>query len=187
MAEIVIKRVSTTYADSKKRIRGCYKRGDIIDILDDGLADTMPHLTVLKIPKLDKKDVSHFKESRKEFLSQIFRIKKAEYTEMAKVPSEKAKDGIITNSLENTETVYQTLYGMTNKLPTSYTLIKQKVKDEDSIIDIELDVFDVHTRRRYAIPESLMNSWFSNNKTQKELTIAEWNTIKTQLVDKTNG
>ena len=63
MAEIVIKRGSATHTDPVKNIRGCYKHGDIIDILDDGLADTMPHLTVIKIPNLDKDDILSFKES----------------------------------------------------------------------------------------------------------------------------
>ena len=63
MAEFVIKRWNAYNADSVKNIRGCYKRGDIIEILVDGMADTMPHLTVIKVPGLPKKDVAFLKES----------------------------------------------------------------------------------------------------------------------------
>ena len=55
MAELVIKWGDNHNADAEKDRRGCYKHGDIIDILEDGISAGMPHLTVLKIPKLAKK------------------------------------------------------------------------------------------------------------------------------------
>jgi len=63
MAEFVIKRIDATNDDPIKDARGCYKRGDIIDILEDGMADTMPWLTVIKVPGLAVSTIQHFVDS----------------------------------------------------------------------------------------------------------------------------
>ena len=66
MCEFVIKRIDATNADPEKDIRGCYKRGDIIAVMEDGLADTMPHLTVIKVPMLDISTARMYMDSIKD-------------------------------------------------------------------------------------------------------------------------
>lgn len=67
MAELLIKAQDNTHADPVKNERGCYKRGDIVDVRPDGFAwgkeECLPRFVVVKIPGLDHAKVRHFIEA----------------------------------------------------------------------------------------------------------------------------
>lgn len=56
MAEFLIKAISATNADLNKDKRGCYKRGDIVEVRPDGAAygkeEGLPKFVIVKIPGL---------------------------------------------------------------------------------------------------------------------------------------
>jgi len=66
MCEFNIKRVDAVNADTDKDRRGCYKRGDIINVQPDGEYVDKPHHTVLVVTGLDHTKVLKFMEVRQE-------------------------------------------------------------------------------------------------------------------------
>lgn len=54
MAEFLVKAVDATHADPEKSIRGCYRRGDIVQVYADGACTEAPapdsRFYILKVP-----------------------------------------------------------------------------------------------------------------------------------------
>lgn len=67
MAEFLIKAISATNPDPVKNERGCYKRGDIVDVRPDGWKwgneERLPKFVLVKIPGLDPKAALRFMEA----------------------------------------------------------------------------------------------------------------------------
>lgn len=68
MAEFLIKATSNTNPNPLKDSRGCYKRGDIVDVRPDGWPwgneERLPRFVVVKIPGLDPDTVMKFMDSQ---------------------------------------------------------------------------------------------------------------------------
>lgn len=66
MAELLIKNFDTTNPDPVKDRRGCIKKGMVIDIRPDGFrwgsSEGPPNAIILKLPKVDVKDVAKYLE-----------------------------------------------------------------------------------------------------------------------------
>lgn len=66
MAELLIKAVDATHPDPIKNERGCYKRGDIVDVRPDGwhwgTEEGLPKFVIVKVPGLDPERVKHAME-----------------------------------------------------------------------------------------------------------------------------
>lgn len=64
MAEFLIKAISATHPDPLKDARGCYKRGDIVDVRPDGFKwgkeERLPKFVIVKIPGLDAEKVKKY-------------------------------------------------------------------------------------------------------------------------------
>jgi len=64
MAEILIKAINTTNADTDIDRRGCYKRGMPVVVMDDGhewgLEERLPKFIVIKIPIISKDKVMKY-------------------------------------------------------------------------------------------------------------------------------
>lgn len=69
MAELLIKAISSTNPDPVKDQRGCYKRGDIVDVRPDGFEwgkeEGLPTFVKVKIPGLAVSTLKQFMESEK--------------------------------------------------------------------------------------------------------------------------
>jgi len=65
MAELLIRTVDKTHSDPVKSLAGCFKRGDIICIQDDGhgwseAERNADDRTILKIPKVEKNTLGSY-------------------------------------------------------------------------------------------------------------------------------
>lgn len=70
MAEFVIFAKDNTHPDAWKDAAGCYKRGDIVEVMPDGHKRgskvTLPKFLYLKVPGLDAKRARKYLEEHKE-------------------------------------------------------------------------------------------------------------------------
>ena len=67
MAEILVKAMDATHSDPVKDLRGCYKRGNIVDVRKDGFEwgkeEGLPKFVKVKIPGLAVSTVKQFMDS----------------------------------------------------------------------------------------------------------------------------
>ena len=67
MAEILVKAIDAIHPDPVKDLRGCYKRGDVVDVRPDGFkwgnGEQWPMFAKVKIPGLDPATVKQFMDS----------------------------------------------------------------------------------------------------------------------------
>lgn len=70
MAQILVKAVDATHADSEKDRRGCYKRGMPVVVMPDshtwGLEERLPKFVVIKIPGVPVDKVKQYIEPQRE-------------------------------------------------------------------------------------------------------------------------
>jgi len=66
MSEFLIKKVDATHPDSVKDQRGCYKRGDIVQIYNDGECKEPPSpnskMLLVKVPEMSKEENKRYVE-----------------------------------------------------------------------------------------------------------------------------
>jgi hypothetical protein len=69
MAELLIKAIDMTHPDPEKD-KGCYKRGDIVDVRPDGhpwgKEEGPPKFYIVKVPDAKPEDIKHLQESETE-------------------------------------------------------------------------------------------------------------------------
>jgi len=79
MAEFLIKAVSATHPDPEKNARGCYKRGDIVDIRPDGwpwgAEERLPLFVLVKIPGLSVSNVIHYAGAYPDVARRLYKIR----------------------------------------------------------------------------------------------------------------
>ncbi len=179
MAEFIIKRISVSHPDPVKDLKGCYKRGDIIQVSEDGETANAPHLTVIKVPGLKVADVEFYQDCEYAPMAQVVEMPKEEYEELqTKAFRMKKEKGytILETKGRGDLTVRPTL-----QAASPLTLTAKNAKDP---VEVDAMVVSRHTRRRYGIPSVEMDKLFSDGKTVVEMTISEWNKFKKKMVDK---
>ncbi len=66
MAEFLIKAVDASHPDSAKDARGCYKRGDIVEVYEDGICTRQPaagsKMVIVKVPGFSKEQAMKYME-----------------------------------------------------------------------------------------------------------------------------
>ena len=157
MAEFCIKRVDNTNDDQETDRRGCYKRGDVIEIGPDGSYQNQPHLTVLVVNGLDHEKIMKFMEERKELVSTKVAYTDEEYNFLKNLSEE-----IIVN-----DKIYVDF-----KLGVG--IDPQLQKEEDGKKFFNIQKFETYTRRRFIIPTDMMNSLFPEGIYRVEISSEEF-------------
>lgn len=180
MAEFAIKRADIHPTNPKSR-----KRGDIIDVADDGDFESCPNLTVLRVEGMSKEEGLKYIENVLKEAPEEAVYEKGEFDKIVDVPFEHDYND------KGAKTVY---YGEFVTQPTA-TLIKVDMKDEKGNVIAQKDMvvltgntMQLDVKARFRIPAAIMDLWFSGRTRLKAISFAEWETIiKDQLLDKAHG
>lgn len=94
MAEFLVKAIDATHKDPVKDVRGCYKRGDIVDVRPDGFEwgkeEAPPKFTIVKCPGMAVADVISYmqphtqktktQDKKGNFIEETITLKRRQYS-----------------------------------------------------------------------------------------------------------
>ena len=169
MCEFNIKRIDAVNADTDKDRRGCYKRGDIISVAEDGTYAHLPHLTVLAVPGLSASKVNKLMEMRQELVDVNVSLLEEEY--------QIVKDDVDVITVNDKEyTVYMKKY-----------INPQQISNENGVRTFTAKELGPFQRRRFKIPENIMSSLYPAGVQRVEVTKAQFLNHLDNILDKTFG
>lgn len=146
-----------------------YVRGDIIDIVDDGRTTDKPWLTVIAVPGLSKEKVMKLRESVEEPVATTFKVREEKYNKW----KDKVSNEVINDKQE--------------------TLIRDEYKNivEISNIDgevtIQADKMDLTKKRRFKIPNNVMDNLFTDGVNRVEITKEQFKKHIKKLTDRAHN
>lgn len=172
MAELIIKRNSNHHTDPIKNVRGSYKRGDIIDILEDD--ESKSYMTVIKVPILKITDIKFYKQMKIGVIKSIRDFDQNEYDDLQTRETEiKVDEQISTVVLKETFYIKPPVF---RRVLTTYRKFGRYECDVEEILPV--------IRRRYQIVAAEMNNLFPGNIMVATLKVNEWDLLKTKIIEK---
>ncbi len=169
MCEFNIKRISAVNSDPEKDRCGCYKRGDIINVKPDGEYIGKDSNTILAVPGLSHIKVDKLMEDRQELVPQIVSIREKAYQ-----LDKNEVETIFVNDKEYT--LYMSRY-----------VEPVLLSNTDGVRTYSCKELETYQRRRFRIPESVMQQLFPQNVFRREITKAQFLNHLNKLLDKTFG
>jgi hypothetical protein len=170
MCEFLVKAIDATHADPVKDLRGCYKRGDIVDVREDGfgwgLEEGPPKFFIVKVPGLKPP-----LDKMKSWISTVDIVTSAKagttdtHTFSIVGTSVRASDGLGEVKLADVQKVLDTKAGVSattaTKNAVSFDLAVASVSNAAAIVDevkqqIKAEVEKPIVRRRHGIDELLL-------------------------------
>jgi len=169
MCEFNIKRIDAVNLDADKDRRGCYKRGDIISVDEDNAYINMPHLTVLAVPGLSASKVNKLMEMRMKPVDTQVSLFEEEYQQI--------KDNVDVITYNDKEyTIYMGKY-----------INPKQISNENGVRTFTAKELVPVQRRRFKVPDNLMNALFSDNVLRREISKATFLNHLDNILDKTFG